>query len=102
MEEDAEDEEDEVDHSCQKCGQSDHPEWILLCDHCDLGWHASCLKPPLMVIPEGNWYCPPCEHVSAKKRKKKEKKIHHFNGFWNKRKTQTLRVLTLRVFTCHH
>ena len=55
--------EEELDASCQKCGQSDHPEWILLCDRCDIGWHASCLKPPLMVIPEGDWFCPPCDHV---------------------------------------
>ena len=33
-------------------GCADHPEWILLCDACDDGWHASCLRPPLMVIPE--------------------------------------------------
>ena len=57
------DEEEPEDTSCQKCGQSDHPEWILLCDRCDAGWHASCVKPALMVIPEGNWFCPPCEHV---------------------------------------
>lgn len=52
------------DHACQKCGKSDHPEWILLCDKCDSGWHGSCLRPALLVIPEGDWFCPPCEHVS--------------------------------------
>lgn len=57
--------EDEVDdYACQKCGHSDHPEWILLCDTCDKGWHCSCLRPALLVIPEGDWYCPPCQHVS--------------------------------------
>lgn len=59
-----EDEEEDKDTNCQKCGQSDHPEWILLCDRCDYGWHASCVRPAIMVIPEGNWYCPPCEHVN--------------------------------------
>lgn len=49
---------------CQKCGKSDHPEWILLCDKCDNGWHCSCLRPPLLNIPEGDWHCPPCQHVS--------------------------------------
>lgn len=53
------------DYPCQKCGKSDHPEWILLCDKCDNGWHASCLRPSLMLIPEGDWYCPPCQHVSC-------------------------------------
>merc|ERR1712071_477499 len=67
-EEEEEEEEEEVDHSCQKCAQSDHPEWILLCDRCDLGWHASCTKPPLMVIPEGNWFYPPCEHAALLER----------------------------------
>ncbi|CAH0558854.1 unnamed protein product [Brassicogethes aeneus] len=53
---------DDEDTPCQKCGKSDHPEWVLLCDSCDNGWHCSCLKPPLLVIPEGDWYCPPCQH----------------------------------------
>lgn len=53
------------DDMCQKCNKSDQPEWILLCDTCNLGWHASCLRPPLMVIPDGDWYCPPCRHVST-------------------------------------
>jgi len=61
--EEEEDEEDEDDFACKKCGKSDHPEWILLCDKCDIGWHASCLRPPLMVIPEGDWYCPDCQHA---------------------------------------
>merc|ERR1711872_63137 len=49
---------------CKKCGHGDHPEWILLCDECDAGWHASCLRPALMVIPEGDWFCPDCSHKS--------------------------------------
>ena len=48
--------------ACKKCGKSDNPEWILLCDKCDDGWHASCLRPSLFVIPEGDWYCPDCQH----------------------------------------
>ena len=46
----------DVDFACKKCATSDHPDWILLCDKCDDGWHASCLRPALMVIPEGNWW----------------------------------------------
>ena len=38
---------------------------ILLCDTCDNGYHTSCLRPPLMIIPDDDWYCPPCEHVSS-------------------------------------
>lgn len=50
------------DHACQKCGKSDHPEWILLCDSCDKGYHCSCLVPVLFIIPEGDWFCPICQH----------------------------------------
>merc|ERR1712029_823056 len=57
-----EDDEEDVTFACKKCGCADHPEWILLCDACDDGWHASCLRPPLMVIPEGDWFCPDCNH----------------------------------------
>ncbi|XP_075149115.1 uncharacterized protein LOC142223163 isoform X2 [Haematobia irritans] len=51
----------EEEEACQKCNKSDHPEWILLCDKCDKGYHCSCLSPVLFYIPEGDWYCPPCQ-----------------------------------------
>ncbi|KAL0973111.1 hypothetical protein UPYG_G00199100 [Umbra pygmaea] len=47
---------------CSHCGLSNHPELILLCDWCDSGYHSACLRPPLMVIPDGEWFCPPCQH----------------------------------------
>lgn len=56
-------EDDGDEHACKKCNKSDHPEWLLLCDKCDAGWHCSCLRPALLSVPEGEWFCPPCEHV---------------------------------------
>lgn len=50
------------EHACQKCNETDHPEWILLCDSCDKGYHCSCLVPVLFIIPEGDWFCPVCQH----------------------------------------
>ncbi|XP_027199791.2 LOW QUALITY PROTEIN: uncharacterized protein LOC113793915 [Dermatophagoides pteronyssinus] len=50
------------DKPCGKCGKYDNPHWILLCDKCDDGYHTSCLRPPLFLIPTGEWFCPPCEH----------------------------------------
>ncbi|GIY73377.1 remodeling and spacing factor 1 [Caerostris extrusa] len=40
------------DKPCSKCGKYDKPEWILLCDKCDNGYHTTCLIPPLVLIPE--------------------------------------------------
>ncbi|CAL1542884.1 unnamed protein product [Lymnaea stagnalis] len=51
------------DTPCVKCGKYNHPEMILLCDKCDAGYHTACLRPPLMLIPDGDWFCPPCEHM---------------------------------------
>uniref|UniRef100_A0A8C3UF29 Remodeling and spacing factor 1 n=1 Tax=Catharus ustulatus TaxID=91951 RepID=A0A8C3UF29_CATUS len=68
-EEDEEEEEEEEeappaddDEPCKKCGLPNHPELILLCDSCDSGYHTACLRPPLMIIPDGEWFCPPCQH----------------------------------------
>ncbi|KAM3173054.1 hypothetical protein ACTXT7_013277 [Hymenolepis weldensis] len=48
---------------CQICTISNHPEWLLLCDSCDLGYHAQCLRPALHYIPPGDWFCPRCLHA---------------------------------------
>ena len=45
---------------CQVCSRSDNDHLMLLCDGCDLGYHTTCLEPPLSQIPEGEWLCPPC------------------------------------------
>lgn len=63
LKKDDEKEDVETEGACTACGGRDHPEWILLCDACDAGHHASCLKPMLWLIPDGNWYCPPCQHA---------------------------------------
>uniref|UniRef100_A0A667YC53 Remodeling and spacing factor 1b, tandem duplicate 1 n=1 Tax=Myripristis murdjan TaxID=586833 RepID=A0A667YC53_9TELE len=53
------------DDPCKHCGLPNHPELILLCDSCDSGYHTACLRPPLMIIPDGEWFCPPCQHSCA-------------------------------------
>ncbi|KAK7091013.1 hypothetical protein V1264_010732 [Littorina saxatilis] len=53
------------DTPCLICQKSTHPDMMLLCDSCDKGYHMACLRPPLMAIPEGDWFCPPCEHVGT-------------------------------------
>lgn len=62
-EEESSSEEENPEHACQKCKKHDHPEWILLCDSCDKGYHCSCLTPVLFIIPEGDWFCPKCQHL---------------------------------------
>ncbi|GER32251.1 methyl-CPG-binding domain 9 [Striga asiatica] len=45
---------------CKVCGMDKDDDNVLLCDKCDSEYHRYCLNPPLVRIPEGNWYCPSC------------------------------------------
>ena len=61
--EDAEEGEDSsLSQMCEACGED---QWragneILLCDGCPRAYHTQCLLPPLLAIPEGEWFCPSC------------------------------------------
>lgn len=45
---------------CKVCGMDKDDDNVLLCDKCDSEYHRYCLDPPLLRIPDGNWYCPSC------------------------------------------
>lgn len=45
---------------CEVCDSDHTPDKLLLCDYCDKGYHTFCLKPRLLVIPPGAWFCPGC------------------------------------------
>ncbi|XP_076839802.1 bromodomain adjacent to zinc finger domain protein 2A isoform X2 [Brachyhypopomus gauderio] len=46
--------------TCQVCRKGDNDEYLLLCDGCDRGWHMFCLRPKVIQVPEGDWFCPNC------------------------------------------
>ncbi|GIY23303.1 remodeling and spacing factor 1 [Caerostris darwini] len=77
------------DKPCTKCGKYDKPEWILLCDKCDNGYHTTCLIPPLVLIPEGDWYCQPCEHKLLCEVLQKE--LHNLEVVLKQRQREELR-----------
>ena len=51
------------DLQCEVCGSPHDEARMLLCDHCNTGWHLSCLTPPLSVAPPGAWSCPHCQRL---------------------------------------
>ena len=53
------------DEACERCGKDDRPAELLLCDHCDRGYHMSCLTPQLASAPEGAWFCSGCSQSGA-------------------------------------
>lgn len=46
--------------TCQVCRKGDDDEYLLLCDGCDRGCHMFCLRPKVLQVPEGDWFCPTC------------------------------------------
>ncbi|KAL0304438.1 UNVERIFIED_CONTAM: Histone-lysine N-methyltransferase ATXR6 [Sesamum radiatum] len=57
-----EEEEDYSDVCCEKCGSGDRPSELLLCDECDRGFHLFCLRPVLVAVPKGRWFCASCSN----------------------------------------
>ena len=51
------------DHPCAICHLPDRPTTMLLCDHCNKGFHLECLTPPLKKVPKGDWFCLSCSHI---------------------------------------
>lgn len=45
---------------CKICRRRTDPDQMLLCDHCNAGTHMFCLRPKMVKVPEGNWYCSTC------------------------------------------
>ncbi|KAG7520070.1 PHD and RING finger domain-containing protein 1-like [Solea senegalensis] len=48
---------------CEECGRSDRRQQLLVCIHCDSGYHMDCLTPALSAAPEGDWVCPDCAAI---------------------------------------
>jgi hypothetical protein len=53
-----------VEIPCEVCNSIEHDpsrrKIMLLCDHCNTGWHTDCLTPALSATPRGDWFCPYC------------------------------------------
>ncbi|XP_077235613.1 putative Histone-lysine N-methyltransferase ATXR5 isoform X2 [Tasmannia lanceolata] len=56
------------DVKCEECGSGEGGEEILLCDKCDKGFHLYCLRPIVVRVPLGSWFCPSCSRQKRVRR----------------------------------
>lgn len=58
---DDDDDDDGVAHvMCEICHGGGDDAAMLLCDDCDFGFHCACLTPPMLAVPDTEWYCDSC------------------------------------------
>lgn len=58
---------DYSDLMCEQCGSGELPEELLLCDKCDKGFHMKCVRPIVVRVPIGSWFCPKCSGEKQKR-----------------------------------
>ncbi|PNF34918.1 hypothetical protein B7P43_G01418 [Cryptotermes secundus] len=60
---------------CRLCRRRGDAENMLLCDGCNKGHHLYCLKPKLIRVPQGDWFCPKCQRPEKVRASKKTRRL---------------------------
>jgi [histone H3]-lysine27 N-methyltransferase len=55
---------------CEQCRLGDSESELVLCDGCDKGFHIYCLRPIVVRVPTGSWFCPECQDSKPLKSKR--------------------------------
>ncbi|GMF36350.1 unnamed protein product [Phytophthora lilii] len=55
--------EDQHKEYCEKCFKGGK---LLCCDGCERAYHLNCVRPALLDVPEGDWFCSHCRGVRPK------------------------------------
>eukprot|EP01018_Ginkgo_biloba_P029121 Gb_33312 [translate_table: standard] len=87
---------DYSDTICEICRKGDGEDKMLLCDKCDRGYHMYCLRPVVVRVPAGKWFCVCCS---------KEDKVKEFPlvqtkiiDFFRIRRSPTRPIMLLSEF----
>lgn len=99
-----EDEEEEPSTSCMYCHSPVDDELTILCDgpNCQHEAHLYCLNPPLLIVPEEEWFCEFCDPKGSTSLLEKYLHSHQeiFNSFQiNNRESYDEYLHVLRYMT---
>ncbi|XP_046339571.1 tyrosine-protein kinase BAZ1B-like [Haliotis rufescens] len=61
---------------CKICRKKGNDEAVLLCDECNQAFHMYCLRPALVYIPKGDWFCPACIPQSKRRHSREVKRYN--------------------------
>ncbi|XP_067654301.1 tyrosine-protein kinase BAZ1B-like [Haliotis asinina] len=61
---------------CKICRKKGNDEAVLLCDECNQAFHMYCLRPALLYIPKGDWFCPACIPQSKRRHSREVKRYN--------------------------
>ena len=79
---------------CRICFNKFGKDKTILCDKCDSEYHTFCLNPPLLEIPDAEWFCPACiEDEKKKKAAEARKKANEA-----KRKADEEKVCSIMIY----
>ncbi|XP_074660006.1 tyrosine-protein kinase BAZ1B-like [Tubulanus polymorphus] len=55
---------------CKICRRNRKDDYtaLILCDSCNQAFHLMCLRPALLTIPDGDWFCPACTPRAPRQR----------------------------------
>ncbi|XP_013403030.1 tyrosine-protein kinase BAZ1B [Lingula anatina] len=65
---------------CKICRKKGEDAKLLLCDDCNQPFHLYCLRPVLLSIPEGEWFCPACIPSSQRRRERSRPNYKDMSG----------------------
>ncbi|XP_064634719.1 tyrosine-protein kinase BAZ1B-like [Lineus longissimus] len=52
---------------CKICRRKQTNDELLLCDECNQPFHLWCLRPAMLEVPKGDWFCPACVPQSQRR-----------------------------------
>lgn len=86
---------------CKACGRADKATTMLICDHCDEGFHLNCCNPRVKEVEEDDdWFCGSClkeKHILVKQRSSLSRRSARINCETSRSKNDESSLISLML-----